>query len=82
VEAIRRYYPNLDPARLAPGYVGVRPKIAPQDAAPADFRIDGPRSHGVAGMVHLYGIESPGLTAALAIGDYVAAELGAAPAAS
>ncbi|MGQ0384097.1 MAG: NAD(P)/FAD-dependent oxidoreductase [Gammaproteobacteria bacterium] len=76
IEAIRRYYPGLDAGRLLPGYVGVRPKIAP-DGATADFRIDGPRAHGVQGLVQLYGIESPGLTAALAIGDYVVAELAA-----
>lgn len=70
-DAIRRYYPGLDAGRLRPGSVGVRPKIAPADAAIPDFRIDGPAVHGVPGLVQLYGIESPGLTAALAIGEYV-----------
>jgi L-2-hydroxyglutarate oxidase LhgO len=69
--AIRRYYPGLDEDRLQPAYVGVRPKISgPADQA-ADFRIDGPGTHGVPGLVHLFGIESPGLTACLAIADQV-----------
>lgn len=51
----------------------MRPKIAGPGEADADFRIDGPAAHGVPGLVHLYGIESPGLTAALAIGARVAA---------
>ena len=72
VEAIRRYYPGLDPGRLQPGYTGIRPKIAGKGMGFGDFRIDGPRHHGIAGLVHLFGIESPGLTAALAIADHVA----------
>jgi L-2-hydroxyglutarate oxidase LhgO len=69
--AIRRYYPGLRDGQLAPGYTGIRPKISgPRDAA-ADFLIQGPEDHGVAGLVNLYGIESPGLTASLAIGEYV-----------
>lgn len=75
VTAIRRYYPGLDPDRLQPGYVGVRPKIVGCGEPAADFRIDGPRKHGIAGLVHLYGIESPGLTASLAIGESVASML-------
>jgi L-2-hydroxyglutarate oxidase LhgO len=69
--AIRRYYPGLDESRLQPGYVGVRPKIAGPAAPAADFRIDGPEAHGIAGLVHLFGIESPGLTASLAIAEAV-----------
>jgi L-2-hydroxyglutarate oxidase LhgO len=69
--AIRRYYPGLRDGQLTPGYTGIRPKISgPQDAA-ADFLVQGPKDHGVAGLINLYGIESPGLTAALAIGEYV-----------
>ena len=69
--AIRRYWPGLPDGALQPGYCGIRPKIhGPGEAAP-DFRIDGPAQHGVAGLVNLFGIESPGLTAALAIGEYV-----------
>ena len=75
-QAIRRYWPGLPDAALQPAYSGVRPKIhAPSDPAP-DFRIDGPAVHGVAGLVNLFGIESPGLTSALAIGEHVAALFG------
>jgi len=75
--AIRRYYPGLDAARLEPDYTGIRPKIyAPEEPA-ADFRIDGPAAHGMAGLVNLFGIESPGLTASLAIAELVAASLDA-----
>ncbi|MEL6234064.1 MAG: NAD(P)/FAD-dependent oxidoreductase [Pseudomonadota bacterium] len=70
-DAIRRYWPGLDPARLLPDYAGIRPKIVGQGGAAADFRIDGPRQHGLPGFVGLYGIESPGLTSALAIGAVV-----------
>jgi len=69
--AIRRYYPALDVARLQPGYTGVRPKITGPGMSAADFRIDGPADHGVGGLVNLFGIESPGLTSSLAIGEYV-----------
>ena len=70
--AIRRYWPGLPDGSLQPGYAGIRPKLqGPQEPA-ADFLIQGPEVHGVPGLVNLYGIESPGLTAALAIADYVA----------
>jgi L-2-hydroxyglutarate oxidase LhgO len=73
--AIREYWPGLQDGRLAPGYSGIRPKIVgPQDKA-ADFVVQGPREHGVPGLVNLFGIESPGLTCALAIGDAVQAAL-------
>ncbi len=72
VHAIRDYYPRLDPARLHPGYTGIRPKIAPAGAGFQDFRIDGPGQHGVPGRINLFGIESPGLTASLAIAEEVA----------
>jgi L-2-hydroxyglutarate oxidase LhgO len=69
---VRRYWPALPDGALAPSYSGVRPKIyGPGEAAP-DFRIDGPQLHGVGGLVNLFGIESPGLTSSLAIGEYVA----------
>ncbi|HLL19373.1 MAG TPA: NAD(P)/FAD-dependent oxidoreductase [Rubrivivax sp.] len=69
--AIRRYWPGLPTGALQPGYCGVRPKIhGPNESAP-DFRIDGPQQHGVPGLVNLFGIESPGLTSSLAIGEEV-----------
>ena len=76
--AIRRYYPSLADGALQPGYAGIRPKVVPPGAPPGDFMIQGPDEHGVAGLVNLYGIESPGLTASLAIADLVAAKLGVA----
>ncbi len=75
--AIRRYWPDLPDGALQPGYIGIRPKLTGPDEAKyaADFVIQGPAEHGVAGLVNLYGIESPGLTASLAIADEVAARL-------
>jgi L-2-hydroxyglutarate oxidase LhgO len=75
-QAIRRYYPDLVEGALQPGYVGVRPKISGPTEAAADFCIQGPGTHGVAGWVNLFGIESPGLTATLAIAREVAQQLG------
>jgi L-2-hydroxyglutarate oxidase LhgO len=69
--AIRRYWPGLPDGALQPGYAGIRPKIVgPQDVA-GDFVVQGPAVHGVPGLVNLYGIESPGLTASLAIAEAV-----------
>ena len=73
---VRRYWPGLPDSALQPGYAGMRPKISGPDAPAADFRIDGPRVHGVPGLVNLFGIESPGLTSCLAIGDRVTRLLG------
>lgn len=70
-ESIRRYWPGLDEERLVPDYAGVRPKLVPAGDPDADFQIVGPYDHGLPGLVCLYGIESPGLTACLAIGEYV-----------
>jgi L-2-hydroxyglutarate oxidase LhgO len=69
--AIRNYYPALADGTLEPGYTGIRPKLAPAGAPAQDFIIHGPSDHGVPGLVNLYGIESPGLTAALPIADHV-----------
>ena len=70
--AVRRYWPGLKDGALSPDYSGVRPKIVGQGEASGDFVIDGPERHGVAGLVNLIGIESPGLTSSLAIGERVA----------
>ena len=69
---VRKYWPALQDGALSPGYAGMRPKInAPHETA-RDFLIQGPADHGMAGLVNLFGIESPGLTASLAIGSHVA----------
>ena len=69
---VRKYWPALPDGALIPGYAGMRPKISGPGDPAADFRIDGPRAHGVRGLVNLFGIESPGLTSSLAIGRHVA----------
>ncbi|GAC1532322.1 MAG: NAD(P)/FAD-dependent oxidoreductase [Ramlibacter sp.] len=68
---IRAYWPGLPSGLLQPGYVGVRPKIAGPGEPAADFVVQGPRVHGIAGLVNLFGIESPGLTSSLALADLV-----------
>jgi L-2-hydroxyglutarate oxidase LhgO len=74
-QAVRRYWPGLPAGALRPDYSGVRPRIhGPGETAP-DFRIDGAARHGWPGLVNLFGIESPGLTAALALGEHVAEPL-------
>jgi L-2-hydroxyglutarate oxidase LhgO len=75
--AIRRWWPGLPEHALAPAYSGVRPKLANPGEPARDFVLQGPDAHGVAGLVNLYGIESPGLTASLAIAAAVARLLGA-----
>lgn len=71
--AIRRYWPALKDEALQPGYSGIRPKIVPPGAPAQDFILQGPATHGIAGLVNLFGIESPGLTSSLAIAAEVAA---------
>jgi L-2-hydroxyglutarate oxidase LhgO len=71
-QAIRAWWPALPDGALAPAYAGIRPKITAPDEPTADFRIDGEAVHGVPGLVQLFGIESPGLTASLAIAGRVA----------
>ena len=81
--AARRALLRGDPALLAglpegalePGYAGIRPKISGKDAPAADFLVQGPRAHGVSGLVNLFGIESPGLTASLPLADAVLRQL-------
>ena len=70
--AIRDYWPALPDGALQPAYAGIRPRITGPTEPLTDFRIDGPQFHGVRGLVSLFGIESPGLTASLAIADHVA----------
>jgi L-2-hydroxyglutarate oxidase LhgO len=72
LDSIRSYYPGLDESRLHADYTGVRPKLYREGEPVPDFAIHGPEKHGQAGLVALYGIESPGLTASLAIGEMVA----------
>lgn len=73
--AIRAYWPGLPDDCLTPDYASIRPKIELAGNAYPDFLIDGPQEHGIAGLVHLFGIESPGLTASLAIAKYVADQI-------
>jgi L-2-hydroxyglutarate oxidase LhgO len=70
--AVRRYWPGLPDGALHPGYAGIRPKLSGPGAPAADFLIQGPEAHGVRGLINLYGIESPGMTAALAIAELIA----------
>jgi len=73
---IRKFWPGLPEDQLTPDYAGIRPKLHGPDEPQGDFRIDGEAAHGIAGLVALFGIESPGLTSSLAIGDEVAKRLG------
>jgi L-2-hydroxyglutarate oxidase LhgO len=69
--AVRRYWPGLRDGALQPGYAGIRPKIVPPEVASQDFVVQTEAVHGVPGLCNLFGIESPGLTASLALGEYV-----------
>lgn len=73
--AIRQYWPDMPGNALSPAYSGIRPKISGPDDAAMDFRIDGPEVHGIKGLVNLFGIESPGLTASMAIAQEVSRRL-------
>ena len=73
--AIRRYWPGLPDGVLTPDYAGIRPKLTGPGEPAADFRIDGPAEHGLPGLVHLFGIESPGLTSSLSLAEDVADRL-------
>jgi L-2-hydroxyglutarate oxidase LhgO len=76
--SVRAFWPALPDGALSPAYAGIRPKITGPDEPAADFVIQGPANHGVPNLVNLFGIESPGLTASLAIGEHVAGLLGLA----
>jgi L-2-hydroxyglutarate oxidase LhgO len=73
--AIRTYWPALRDGALQPGYAGIRPKISGPNEPAVDFVVQGPATHGVPGLVNLYGIESPGLTASMALADEVLQQL-------
>jgi L-2-hydroxyglutarate oxidase LhgO len=75
LDFIRSYYPGLDETRIHPDYTGIRPKLYREGEPVPDFLVHGEREHAMPGLVMLFGIESPGLTAALALGDEVAALL-------
>jgi L-2-hydroxyglutarate oxidase LhgO len=72
-DAIRRYWPKLADGALMPDYTGIRPKLHSPDEAQENFDNEDKHAHGIARLVNLLGIESPGLTSSLAIGDYAAA---------
>lgn len=72
---VRKYWPSLPDGALTPGYAGIRPKLDPRGSPARDFLVEGPERHGVPGLVNLFGIESPGLTAAWPLACEVAARL-------
>lgn len=74
-DAVRRYWPALPDGALSPGYTGIRPKIVGPASPAADFMISGPATHGIPGLINLFGIESPGLTACLALAQATRAAL-------
>jgi L-2-hydroxyglutarate oxidase LhgO len=74
---IRTYWPRLPDGSLVPDYAGIRPKLSGPGEPPVDFILETPAQHGLRGLVHLFGIESPGLTSALSIADDVVAALDA-----
>ncbi|MGK0173179.1 MAG: L-2-hydroxyglutarate oxidase LhgO [Gammaproteobacteria bacterium] len=75
-DAVRTYFPALEDGSLQPDYCGIRPKLHGPGEPQPDFIVQGPKSHGISGLVNLFGIESPGLTASLALADKVADSLG------
>ena len=70
-EGIRKFWPALQDGDLEPGYAGIRPKLSEARATSLDFLIQGPQMHGIPGLICLYGLESPGLTSSMAIGEYI-----------
>ena len=75
-EAARRYLPGLAAAELLPDYAGIRPKLAGPGERQADFLVQSHATHGLPGLINLFGIESPGLTACLALAEHACGELG------
>jgi L-2-hydroxyglutarate oxidase LhgO len=71
IDGVRAWWPGLDPDDLSPDFVGVRPKLSGPGEAAADFVLQDAHAHGVRGLVNLFGIDSPGLTSSLAIGEHV-----------
>ncbi len=70
-QAISNYFPGISADKLVPAYAGIRPKLAPAGSPAQDFQIQDGRELFMPGLIQLFGIESPGLTASLAIGEYV-----------
>jgi L-2-hydroxyglutarate oxidase LhgO len=77
--AVRSFWPGLPDGALQPAYAGIRPTITGPGEPSADFQVRGPAEHGVRGLINLFGIESPGLTASLGLAEYVAGLLAANP---
>lgn len=73
--AVRQYWPGLDISRLSPGYAGIRPRVTGPEEPPGDWQIEGPADHGIPGLVHLFGMDTPGLTSCLAIANHVLEKL-------
>lgn len=73
---VRKYWPALPDGALQPAYAGIRPKLGGPDSPAADFLIQSEATHGVPGLINLFGIESPGLTSCLALAEHVCGELG------
>jgi L-2-hydroxyglutarate oxidase LhgO len=73
--AIRRYFPGVPKGSLVPDYCGIRPKLSPASGPRQDFVVQGPEEHGIPGLLNFFGIESPGLTASLALADYAVEKL-------
>jgi L-2-hydroxyglutarate oxidase LhgO len=73
--SVAKFWPGIVDREVSVASCGVRPKISGPGEAAADFRVDGPRLHGIPGLVQCFGIESPGLTASLALADLIAAQV-------
>jgi L-2-hydroxyglutarate oxidase LhgO len=71
MNSIKKYWPGIDSKKLQPDYVGIRPKLQNIDEKMKDFSICDSKVHGVEGLINIQGLESPGVTSSLAIGEYV-----------